>query len=75
MLIDRAPADASGAERADGGCGLGVRGWRKGMGDLSNKIACNHAGLTDVLRGEISGEAVKIGSGAGGIPWSEPLCQ
>lgn len=75
MPIGPAPACASGGEESDGRFGLGVRDWRKGMGNLPNEIACDHAGLAELLRGQISGEAMKISGGAGGIPWREALSQ
>ena len=40
---------------AGDGTGLGVCGRREGMGDVLNEITRNHAGLAEMLRGQISG--------------------
>jgi hypothetical protein len=35
---------------------------------MLNQIASDHAGLAQLLRGEISGEAMEVSGGTGGVP-------
>ena len=45
------------------------------MGDVLNEIACNHAGLAEMLRGQISGQTMKVGCSAGGVPRGQALSE
>lgn len=60
---------------AGDGTGLGVCGRREGMGDVPNEITCNHAGLAEMLRGQVSGQAMKVCRRAGGVPRGQALSE
>ena len=43
------------------------------MGDVLNEITRNHAGLAEMLRGQISGQTMKVCRRAGGVPRGQAL--
>ena len=45
------------------------------MGDVLNEITRNHAGLAEMLGGQISGQTMKVGCGTGSVPRGQALSE